>query len=213
VPVRDFVPFGGPATVLIEQSRAAQVVVVGSRGIGGFSELLIGSVSAQVAAHAHGPVIVVRPPVPDETNAPGPEQPRHDLPLGPVLVGFDGSVASLAALDFAVEEAVLREVPLIMANVDSHKPKDAEDLIADAARVWEAKYPELSIELRAVRGEHPGYTLTQMSRDAALTVVGCRGLGGFTGLLLGSVSGALVHHANGPVAVIHPAEHREEEQS
>ncbi len=195
-----------PASVLIEQSRTAQVVVVGSRGIGGFSELLLGSVSAQVAAHAHGPVIVVRPPVPDETIAPGPEQPRHELPLGPVLVGFDGSAASLAALEFAVEEAVQREAPLIMVNVDYRKSRDAENLLTDAAEPWAAKHPELSIELRTERGEHPAHTLLQMSRNAALTVVGCRGLGGFAGLLLGSVSRTLVHHADGPVAVIHPAE-------
>jgi nucleotide-binding universal stress UspA family protein len=129
------------------------------------------------------------------------------------LVGFDGSVASFAALQFAVEEAVQRDVPLIMAKVDFHRLNDAEDLLAEEARVCAAKYPQLSIELRAERGEHPGHTLIQMSREAALTVVGCRGLGGFTGLLLGSVSGALVHHAHGPVAVIHPAEHREEEES
>jgi nucleotide-binding universal stress UspA family protein len=213
VEVKAFQVDASPATALIEQSRTAQVAVVGSHGIGGFSELLIGSVSAQVAAHAHGPVIVVRPPVPDEIVAPGPEQPHHELPLGPVLVGFDGSVASYAALEFAVEEAVQRDVPLIMTKVDFHRLKDAEDLLADEANVWAAKYPELSIELRAERGEHAGYTLIQMSRHAALTVVGCRGLGGFTGLLLGSVSRNLVHHAHGPVAVIHPAEHGKEEES
>jgi nucleotide-binding universal stress UspA family protein len=197
----------GPATALIDQSRTAEAVVVGSRGIGGFSELLVGSVSAQVAAHAHGPVIVVRPPVP------GPGQPQYELPLGPVLVGFDGSPSALAALEFAVAEAALREVPLIMVNVYDRRPQDGEEMLADAAAVWAAKHPQLSIEMRTSHGEHPAYSLVQMSRDAALTVVGCRGLGGFAGLLLGSVSRALVHHAHGPVAVIHPAEHGKEEES
>jgi nucleotide-binding universal stress UspA family protein len=145
--------------------------------------------------------------------ATGQERPHHELPLGPVVAGFDGSPQSVAALDFAVTEAVLRDVRLIVTYVYPRDLKHAEDLLADAVSPWAAKHPQLSIEMRAAQGEHPAHTLVQMSREAALTVVGCRGRGGFAGLMLGSVSRTLVHHAHGPVAVIHPAEHGKEEES
>ncbi|MET8261034.1 universal stress protein [Micromonospora sp. NPDC005205] len=199
---------GGPGATMIEESRRAELVVVGSRGLGGFTGLLLGSVGAQVAAHAHCPVLVVRPD----------EQP---IPVdGPVLVGVDGSESSRLAVGLGAEEAALRDVPLVLVHVgpaDGARtvPEEIEEsqaayqadvvrLLADASAVVRADHPDLVVREHPVRAAGAAQGLIEASGTAALLVVGTRGRAGFTGLLLGSVSQAAIQHAHCPVLVAHP---------
>ncbi|MEK8110534.1 universal stress protein [Micromonospora sp. M12] len=218
---------GGAASVLVEQSRTAAVTVVGARGVGGFAELLLGSVSAQLAAHAHGPVIVVRPrsPTPSSSVAPSSRTCRRL----PSVRCWSASTAHRQGRgpDFAATEAGQRQVPLILAHVYWPGPWErfagndvdaqaaaeraaeqaARQILADAAAIVQASHPHVDVQSRPIRGLNAEHSMIDASRDVALTVVGCRGHGGFAGLMLGSVSGALVHHAHGPVAVIHAGKH------
>lgn len=201
---------GGPGATLVEESRRAELVVVGSRGVGGFVGLLLGSVSNQVAQHAHCPVLVVRPA----------EQP---IPVrGPVLVGVDGSELAGHAVRLAADEAVRRDADLVLVHVRTPErgavapdaaaeataagQAESAELLAGAAARIRADHPVLSVVERPVAAAAPEQALIEASGEAALVVVGSRGRGGFAGLLLGSVSQALVQHAHCPVLVAHPYE-------
>src|SRR3989440_2292478 len=204
---------GDPAGVLVEESRRATLVVGGSGGLGGIRGMLAGSVSAQVASHAHAPVIVVRPPAPD--------QPEPDRPDGGVVVGVDGSPGSTAALEFAFDEAEAHGGDLVAVYAWATPPttnlgpitarhddpveaqREADRVLAELLAGWQEKHPGVAIERHAVHSLNPLDAMLTEGREAALIVVGPRGRGGFVGLLLGSVSDGLVRHAHRPVAVVH----------
>jgi nucleotide-binding universal stress UspA family protein len=200
---------GFPVPVLNAEAARAQLVVLGDRGLGGFTGLLAGSVAIALTTCAPCPVVVVRGSTPDAAP-----------PLeGPVVVGIDGSPTSEAAVGFAFEAADLRGVPLMavhtwsdyqiestMVAVLEGDAIDADEhrLLSERLAGWSEKYPDVPVQ-RLVTRHRPAATLIEQSAHAQLVVVGSRGRGGFAGLLLGSVSHALLHHAACPVAVVRPA--------
>jgi nucleotide-binding universal stress UspA family protein len=197
---------GDPAVVLAGESKRAELVVLGDRGLGGFTGLLLGSVAVALSAHAACPVVVVRGVEAD----PAVSRPE------PVVVGVDGSQGSTAAVDFAVEAAVLRGVPLVAVHawrdvlVDATMAplvdwdaveSDEREVLAERLAGTRTEHPDLVLRRLVVR-DRPARALVDESRNAQLVVVGSRGRGGIQGLLLGSVSQQLLHHAHCPVAVV-----------
>jgi nucleotide-binding universal stress UspA family protein len=194
---------GLPAGVLTDASRQAVLVVVGHRGAGGFTGLLTGSVGVQLASHAACPVVVVR---------------GDRDPDGPVVVGVDGSEGSQRAAGFAAETADRYGVPLVAlygwAAVPGWAPELAQagqpppgvpDEVAATVAELTRRFPRLPVRAEVRQHVPPHEALVTAAKGARLVVVGSRGLGGFRGLLLGSVSQALIHHAGCPVAVVGPA--------
>jgi nucleotide-binding universal stress UspA family protein len=209
--IRSTLVAGGGASTLVELSRGANLVVVGARGRGGFADLRLGGVGAQVVAHAHAPVVVVRPPL-----ASGPD--------APVVVGLDGSPEADLAMGFGFEEASLRGLPLVALNAwwmlplrnlgpttpMRYDPVQAQDeadrMLAEAVAGWSDKYPDVRVLRIASHDMNPAQALVEASRDAAIVVVGRRGRGGFASMVLGSVSRTVVAHASCPVAVVREIE-------
>jgi nucleotide-binding universal stress UspA family protein len=197
--------------MLIDESRHARLLVVGRTGTGGFADMLVGGTAASVVSHAHCPVAVVRGRR-EDTAAPE---------TGPVVVGVDGSPNSEQAIAAAFEEASLRGVPLVAVHAWSDityedtrgtarirtQPETLEEgeerLLGQRLAGWQEKYPDVEIGRNLVR-DRPRHILLEESETAQLIVVGSRGRGGFTGMLLGSTSQALVQHAGCPVLVVRP---------
>lgn len=206
VPVTGAVVDGLVMPVLSELSARAALLVVGHRGLGGFTGLLAGAVAIGTATHAHCPVVVVR----------GAAEPEL-----PVVVGVDESSTGGLAIDFAFEQAAGRGVDLVAVRAWQPPPLlrrrsaaavgyDADTLIeaeteraTSALRVWKEKYPKVHVVTRVVAGG-AAHALVTASEDAQLVVAGARGRGGFRGLRLGSVPRQVLAHAHCPVAVVRP---------
>jgi nucleotide-binding universal stress UspA family protein len=195
---------GPPIPTLVEESGAARLVVVGSRGLGGFRGMLVGSTAVALAARGHCPVAVIR---------------GGGRPTGPVVVGVDGSPASEAALGLAFEEASLRRAELVAVHTWLEHATDAAyaaalepvlkvDALAERGMEWLAerlagwadKYHDVSVVRRVTRGR-PIVNLLAAAADAQLLLVGSRGRGALAGVVLGSTSQALVYHAPCPLIV------------
>lgn len=204
VPVRTIATDGAPASLLVDQSRDAQMVVIGSRGMGSVSSAILGSTVSHVASHAHCPVIVIQ---------------ANGNAEGPVVVGIDGSAESEETLEWAIDHAsrhgldveVLHSyaipvypgvVPYVPPVEITQATADFEQRVAhEALAGWSERYPDVRITTTVVHGR-PAQALTQATQRASLTVVGSHGRGAFLGMLLGSTSQALLHHAKGSVAVL-----------
>ncbi|TCC24771.1 universal stress protein [Kribbella speibonae] len=201
---------GGPAArVLVDAAQDARTVVLGSRGLGGWSGLLVGSVAVQVTTHAQCPVVVI----------PHDQRP-HAHQGATVVVGVDGSKASARAIDFAFEQAedLHAEVVAVhtwtspfltydegasMLQFDEEKVREeARLLVAESVAGAAAEHPDVRWTTELASGS-AARALIRRAESADLVVVGSRGRGGFTGLLLGSVGQSVLHHAHCPIAVVH----------
>ncbi|MET0451013.1 MAG: universal stress protein [Mycobacterium sp.] len=198
---------GTPIPTLVDLSKDAAMMVVGCRGRGALRRRLLGSVSSGLIHHAHCPVAVIHD-----------EDPLMDHPAqAPVLVGIDGSPASELATAMAFDEASRRGVGLIAMHgwfddelhawtgIDWDRQLGAgREALAERLAGWREHYPDVEIEQRLVDGD-PAEQLVNASEGAQLTIVGSHGRGGFAGMLLGSVSSAVVQAARMPVIVARQA--------
>lgn len=201
---------GRVANTLVELSKAARMVVLGSRGHGEFTGLVVGSTAVAVLAHAESPVVVIRGRTVDGQQPPA---------EGPVVVGVDGSEQSEAATAVAFEEASVRGATLVAVHVwsdvsvqpslgavpdDPHWSRiqaQEELVLSERLAGYQERFPDLTVQ-RVVERDRPVRVLSGFAEEAQLIVVGRRGRGGLTGMLLGSTSNALVHTADCPVMVV-----------
>jgi len=218
VPLSARVVTGDATGVLVEESTHVALAVVGTRGRGGFADRLLGTVSSALPAHAHCPTVVV--PLRGTDGRPLPDDEVPDVrPVRRIVVGVDGSPAAERALRVAIRESqawgaelyAVSGVPIAsMTGALAWLPSavDHEQVLRDVAE-------GLDVVVDRALVDHPGAhvqrhvldgtgaeLLTEFSDATDLVVVGSRGRGGFAGLLLGSTSQAVLHHARCPVMVV-----------
>ena len=204
--VRQVVVCDLPARALLDAASDADLLVVGPRGRGELRELALGSVTQACLHHARCPVAVVR----------GDDDPAGAGAGEWVVAGVDGSETSARALRWALDDARARggvvaavhawRVPFSMSLTAGARDQSAFEqaagrLLDQVVDATASEYRDVPVE-RVLVGGSPTDALLGVARDAALVVVGGRGVGGFRGLLLGSVSQQLAHHAPCPVVVV-----------
>lgn len=202
-----------PRAALVQASDGVALTVVGVMGGGRVQDVLLGSVALHVAAHGRSPVAVV----PFD----------QDRRSGPVLVGVDGSANSEAAIADAFDEAAIRGVDMVALMAfdgwasqglasrpiifDGKGSEDERAVLSEQLAGWCDKYPDVRVHEQVFRGRAADCLLgyaghAPLDRQPQMIVVGSRGRGGLTGLLLGSTSQAVIAHATCPVVVVRPTQ-------
>ncbi|MET9609341.1 universal stress protein [Streptomyces sp. NPDC006512] len=192
-----------PAGVLLAAAAEAELLVVGSHGLGSVRGFIVGSVGQEVVGDASRPVVLVRPGY-------GQNGARGSSGGGPrkVVLGVDVSEAHDAPLDFAFDFAGRHGVPLEVVHTWHHSflphraaPADAElaSALADAVRPFREKFPTVEVSEVSAPGRAAEH-LVGAASDASLVVVGRRRAA--RGSHIGAVTHAVIHHAPCPVAVV-----------
>jgi nucleotide-binding universal stress UspA family protein len=194
---------GSVVESLVAVSVWADTLVLGTRGLGGFTGLLLGSTAIGVTPRARCPVVVVR---------------AAGAQTGPIVVGVDGGSAE-EATEWAFAEAALRNAQLVAVHtwtegalshgwdtapyvIDFATLNDSmRSMLSDRMTQWREKFPTVRLEVVTAL-DNSARALVEQSRHAQLVVVGTRGHGALAGALLGSTSHALLHHCVCPVAVV-----------
>lgn len=197
---------GDAARVMLEIGEHAHMIVLGTRGLGSVKGLFLGSVSTNVAAHAKGRVVIV------PAGARGGN--------GPIVVGIDDSAISDPAVAEAYRQAGVRNRTL--TAVHTWTPLDADALhgfgldqaeidemsrqaveaVSERIAGYSQDYPDVEVNRVVIPEEPAKAILDAAGEDASMIVMGSRGRGGFTGLLLGSRSQKVLHHAHVPVMIV-----------
>jgi nucleotide-binding universal stress UspA family protein len=200
-------PCARTVPALVERSRNADLVVVGCLGTGTLRGRHLGSVSSGLVYHAECPVAVIHDGV----------QADPDATPAPVLVGIDGSPHSESAIAIAFDEASRRRVGLtalhawpdvgvLDAAVSLPGPgwkalrAEQDEILSERLAGWSERYPDVCVT-KVVARDNAAHQLVESAGSAQLVVVGSRGSGGFAGMLLGSVSAAVMLLAHVPVIV------------
>jgi nucleotide-binding universal stress UspA family protein len=209
VEVSGYVKPGGAVDVLVDASVDASLLVVGSRGLSKLSGALTGSVGVQVSAQAHCPTAVIR---------------AEGHGNGPVVVAVDGSQTSEPALRFAFAEAARRHASLVAVHswappvvpigagygavhatatvpANTELRRAAGRLVTGVMAPWRSAFPHVDV-VELVLENSPEAALPHSTEGAVLAVVGSRGRGRLSGLLLGSTSQAMLAGADCPVVVV-----------
>ena len=200
---------------LVDLSKQADMVVVGCRGQSAVERAVLGSVSSGLAHHGHCPVAVIHDEAPLTARS----------PQAPVVVGVDGSPTSELATAIAFDETSRRGVELVAlhawtdmgpldfpsmnwAPIEWRNIKDQEEeVLAERLCGWQERYPDVVVH-KIVVSDRPAPRLLEQTQTAQLVVVGSHGRGGFPGMLLGSVSTAIVNSAQIPVIIARMPQHR-----
>jgi nucleotide-binding universal stress UspA family protein len=190
-----------PRDALLEASRRASIVVVGSRGLGAVTSRLLGSVGAAVVRHGHCPIVVVRPHHPGKVRR-------------GVLVAVDGSPSSPAVLEFAFRQAAGSDLPLTVlhaewdALVRAHEMSEEDPdragtalTLAEALAGQKEKFPEVVVTQKLLRGS-PRDAVLKYADTMDLVVLGHGRHDPVSRVLFGSVALGVLEHASTVVAVV-----------